>query len=718
MGIFVHVNTLKIPDEWFAELLGIFEHYHFTIEENTPVETEISIDPEMLGRIFENLLAEINPETGETARKSTGSYYTPRAIVEYMTDESLRQILVSKTGIGEARIARVLSWQDAETDLTDAEKDRVTDALDQLKILDPACGSGAFPMGILQKMILVLQKTDPDSRKWLKKLLANIPDPTAREMMRRKLEGEKDLWNYTRKLGVIQSSIYGIDIQPVAAEIAKLRFFLSLVVDEKVSDNEEENRGILPLPNLEFKFVCANALIGLPKGDRGIFESQDEIDRLRELHTVYFSSHEDEKEAVKKEFAQVQKRMSERLLDWNEIRDSEMLHLAMWEPFSGKSCGWFDPEWMFGIKDGFDIVIGNPPYGIKLKAEEMTFYDKKFREYKPRTKNSAIYFKYLADILLKNCGINTFIIPKSFCYSAGWANSVKFIVKNLSRLIDTGKAFENVLLEQIIFVKQKSLETSEYLTGLYEENRIVELDRIPKNIWHDYGVMLAGQSKPELALINKILQTCNHKFGEYILIERGLNWQNKVANNIGKTPIYRGAQLNKYFLDNATDFIDLSNFSKDEYAYQLQPKVLNQLAIAHVKNPYPHFYLQAALDLKNILVFETISCTFGKSDKIDSKFIVGFNNSKIFAWLLYKFIYSNAIRSTRYDYQYVGRIPCPDLNHIKQEPVIEIVDQILKEKQANPKADTTALENRIDELVYELYDLTEEEIAIVEGKQK
>ncbi len=464
MGISVHVNTLKIPDEWFAELLGIFEHYHFTLEENTPVEMEISIDPEMLGRIFENLLAEINPETGETARKSTGSYYTPRAIVEYMTDESLKLCLAGKTGIREEKIARLLSWQDAESGLTDAEKDRVTDALDQLKILDPACGSGAFPMGILQKMILVLQKTDPDSRKWLKKLLANIPDPTAREMMRRKLEGEKDLWNYTRKLGVIRSSIYGIDIQPIAAEISKLRFFLSLVVDEKVSDNEEENRGILPLPNLEFKFVCANALIGLPKGNMGVFESQDEIDRLKELHTVYFSSHEDEKEAVKREFAQVQKRMSEQLLDWNEVKDkdSEMLRLAMWEPFSGKSCGWFDPEWMFGIKDGFDIVIGNPPYIQiqKLGKEEKNILQKQKFSCFASTGDIYALFYEKGNELLKENGFLTLITSNKWLRAGYGKNLRKFFSEktNPVQLVDFGQTmiFESAIVHSNILISQKA----------------------------------------------------------------------------------------------------------------------------------------------------------------------------------------------------------------------------------------------------------------------
>lgn len=163
LGISKYINTLKVPDDWLKELFEVFEIYNFTIDENTPVDVELSIEPEMLGRIFENLLAEINPETGDTARKSTGSYYTPRSIVEYMVNESLKQYLLNKTNLKESEISSLLAYEEEEVDLNESEKDAVLDALDVIKIIDPACGSGAFPMGILQKMLLILQKIDPES---------------------------------------------------------------------------------------------------------------------------------------------------------------------------------------------------------------------------------------------------------------------------------------------------------------------------------------------------------------------------------------------------------------------------------------------------------------------------------------------------------------------------------------------------------------------------
>ena len=228
----------------------------------------------MLGKIFENLLAEINPETGETARKSTGSYYTPRPIVEYMVDESLKQYLTTKTGISEDRLAVLLAYDIDKLDLQPAEVDKVIDALDTIKIIDPACGSGAFPMGILQKMILILQKLDPDSKKWLARQLERIPDKT----LRGRLKAENV--NYIRKLGIIRSAIYGVDIQSIAVEISKLRFFLSLVVDAKIVE---------PLPNLEFKFVAANSLIGLPQQNE-LFDDQEMIEKLKALRDQYFTA--------------------------------------------------------------------------------------------------------------------------------------------------------------------------------------------------------------------------------------------------------------------------------------------------------------------------------------------------------------------------------------------------------------------------------------------
>ncbi|MDO8674741.1 MAG: N-6 DNA methylase [Candidatus Omnitrophota bacterium] len=385
-----YINTLKVPDHWIKELFEILETYNFTIDENTSIDVELSIEPEMLGRIFENLLAEINPETGETARKATGSFYTPRPIVEHMVDESLNQYLLTKTKLDESKIKSLLSYESFEVKLTESEKESVLGALDVVKVIDPACGSGAFPMGILQKILLILQKLDPESEWWLERKLSQIESKLLRQELGRKLKSQNV--NYVHKLGIIQSSIYGVDIQPIAVEISKLRFFLSLIVDEKVSDTKE-NRGVEPLPNLEFKFMCTNSLIGLPKKEKNsdeLFEAEDtqSISELKDLRDEYLRSYGVEKEKIQIKFLKTQRKMAEfywqsilrpQIDLWGnqkEIKKQDVPEftrmLSNWDPFSDKPAGWFDPEWMFGIKDGFDIVIGNPPYGILNKKQNKT----------------------------------------------------------------------------------------------------------------------------------------------------------------------------------------------------------------------------------------------------------------------------------------------------------------------------------------------------------
>jgi adenine-specific DNA-methyltransferase len=183
----VNHNTVDIPDEWIRRFFAVLETYNFTIDENTSFDEELSIDPEMLGRIFENLLAEINPETGESARKSSGSYYTPRVIVDYMVDQSLFLYLKDQTHIDDEKLRSVISYDltdDEQNPLTTNERERIINALDKVKILDPACGSGAFPMGALQKIVFILQQSDSDGQLWFKKQIKNT-SPELRRVVER-----------------------------------------------------------------------------------------------------------------------------------------------------------------------------------------------------------------------------------------------------------------------------------------------------------------------------------------------------------------------------------------------------------------------------------------------------------------------------------------------------------------------------------------------------
>lgn len=388
--------NLVIPDVWFGQFLEILEQYNFTIDENSTVDADVSVDPEMLGRIFENLLAEVNPETGETARKATGSYYTPRTIVDYMVDQSLKQYLVTKTKVNEDKITALLSYEAPEVALGESGKVSIISALDEIKIIDPACGSGAFPMGILHKMLLVLQKADPDLKLWLKNHLGNIEPGIFKDRLLERIRNEN--WEYVRKLLIIQKSIYGVDIQTIAVEISKLRFFLSLIVDEQI-DDLKNNRGVEALPNLEFKFVPANSLIGLPpviNRQVGLGIVNEEVVRLKELRNKYLRSYGTEKKQIEEDFLKTRGKLIEQNIKWGG-KDTLALQLANWNPFSNEASEWFDPGWMFG-EDGFDIVIANPPY-LGEKGHKEIFWEIKqgtLKEYYLGKMDLFYFFFHLA----------------------------------------------------------------------------------------------------------------------------------------------------------------------------------------------------------------------------------------------------------------------------------------------------------------------------------
>jgi adenine-specific DNA-methyltransferase len=372
-------SDIVVPDEWFWELFEILNFYSFTIDENTSFDVELSVDPEMLGRIFENLLAEINPDTGESARKATGSFYTPRIIVDYMVDRTLSLYLQKSTSMSATKIDALISYDktdDLRFPLTESEIKKVVKAISGFTALDPACGSGAFPMGLLQKLVYVLEEIDPDCTIWIDEQCSSLPSEIRRQIRNSlKIKGPE----YVRKLGLIRQCIYGVDIQPIATEISRLRCFLTLIVDERV-DDLQENRGIEPLPNLEFKFVTANSLLSLEKTSESmyagsLFGNENQIEELAEIRNSFFSAASEEKEKIRTEFARVQANMRRGLTQTKSEVSSKYEKLASWKPFSQEATNWFDVKWMFGIEE-FSVVLANPPY-LGEKGHKDIFEDLK-----------------------------------------------------------------------------------------------------------------------------------------------------------------------------------------------------------------------------------------------------------------------------------------------------------------------------------------------------
>ena len=313
----VHCSKLSIPNRLFFSaddrspgLIDLFNRYKFTVEENTPAEREVALDPELLGKVFENLLAAFNPETRENVRKQTASYYTPRAVVDYMVDEALIATLEQRAAPADGDVD---SWQerlrclmdyddafaDAEELFTPAEREAVVRAIAETKALDPAVGSGAFPMGILHKLTLALRRLDGGNELWRElqreiaaKRAANAFDTDDQQERDAELAEISDTFqrysnDFGRKLYLIQNSIYGVDIQPVATQIAKLRFFISLAIEQEPTADAADNYSVKPLPNLETRFVTADTL----RSPGGLHRELTSV-RTRELQQRLYANRE------------------------------------------------------------------------------------------------------------------------------------------------------------------------------------------------------------------------------------------------------------------------------------------------------------------------------------------------------------------------------------------------------------------------------------------
>ena len=480
--------------EWYGDkkkkkvsargIIDILKRYNFTVEENTPFDKEVSLDPELLGKVFENLLASFNPETQTTARKQTGSFYTPREIVQYMVDESL--IAHLKRTVGEElepQYRQLMQYSDDEVELTSEQRKNIMQSLYNCKILDPACGSGAFPMGILQQMVHILNRIDSNNEMWREMMYQraisdtsdayrNSSDEERKELVKdieRSFDESINRPDYARKLYLIENCIYGVDIQPIAIQISKLRFFISLVVDQNTNTDPTDNFGIRPLPNLEAKFVAANTLIGLQKKDASLFDSEaikaKENDLKIAKHKIFGAKTVRTKRKYRQIVNDLRLEIATLLKGNGAVGNDEARELASWDMFDQNSSSpFFDPEWMFGVKDGFDIVIGNPPY-VQLQANDGalgTMYEKLNYETFVRTGDIYSLFYERGYQLLVSKGHLCYITSNKWMRAAYGEKTRKFFAEktNPKVLIDFAgvKIFESATVDTniLLFSKEKN----------------------------------------------------------------------------------------------------------------------------------------------------------------------------------------------------------------------------------------------------------------------
>ncbi|XZO04224.1 MAG: Eco57I restriction-modification methylase domain-containing protein [Microcoleus sp.] len=533
----------------------------------------------------------------------------------------------------DAKLRHLLSYTDEPHQFTNSEVDRLIKALDNCKILDPACGSGAFPMGILQKMVHILAKLDPHNERWRnqqreREILPLLKDlqqaqkisyEQAREaavsqLQERLAQIEADFANnekdYPRKLFLIENCIYGVDIQPIALQIAKLRCFISLIVEQKV-DNNQPNRGILPLPNLETKFVAANSLIRF--NDQMSLRSPAVQEREKELKEVRQKHFTARSKATKDKYRQRDQELRGAIGDLLKGTGLEVAladSLARWNPYNqNTSADFFDPEWMFGIGDGFDIVIGNPPY-IRIQELDKKLSTNFKNSYNTAFKNYDIYVLFIeraVEDLIKSSGNVCFINPTKFIKSDYGTKLKELIYKKslLELFIDLTdvEVFDSAITYTGIFLFSKGkknifnyvkLEANQasYLKKLSElKLDQVSYDKISEKTW------LLGSNELQKVFGKIKCFSILSKFSElfvglqtsadpvYILEIQGDKLYSKHTNKLYKfnydivKPLLKGAEIKRY----STPELKY----KIIFPYQTNNSSVSLLSEKELKSKYP-----------------------------------------------------------------------------------------------------------------------------------
>lgn len=730
--------------EWYGDknkkkvsargIIDILKRYNFTVEENTPFDKEVSLDPELLGKVFENLLASFNPETQTTARKQTGSFYTPREIVQYMVDESLVAHLKRTVGGElESKFRQLIQYTDEQVKFTDEQRMQIMQSLYDCKILDPACGSGAFPMGILQQMVHILGRIDPDNVQWKEMMMNQAIDETTEAFksatkeerqeqiadIERSFDEGLNRPDYARKLYLIENCIYGVDIQPIAIQISKLRFFISLVVDQNTNNNPVDNFGIRPLPNLEAKFVAANTLIDL-ESELSLADNAETIVNLKKQlrtanHKIFSAKTVRTKRKYRQQVVELRQAIATNLHEMGFIDNSETEQLASWDMFNqNASSPFFDPEWMFGVKGGFDIVIGNPPYGAKLTDNDKLIYRNLYPETQFKIDTYSLFVLRSMNLLFSN-GICIYILPNTLLDNY-FEEQVRFKLLNdytLNEINDLNdKVFEGAVVHAMIMSFINKREDSYTVKVNSTENLHDEPSFIPSIYFiKQPQCMISIRTYDSQALIDKISYNCKP-------LEKVLDIRQAIKSGNDKMyisdypkdsnykPILRGKDIGKYSTKFAGLYLSYGKHlacPRHSWIFE-QPKILIREAGATITATYDedNYYIMSSL--YNALLID---------NSFDIKYLLGLINSSLFQYLMNKQTFEKtkgAFTKAKIYHYYNLPIKISD----KQKKISNIVSKILLQKKKDPTSITTNIELEINLLVYKIYGLTYDEVKIID----
>jgi hypothetical protein len=732
------VSKVVIPDDWFRRLFETLATYNFTLDENLSFDVELSIDPEMLGRIFENLLAEINPESGESARKTTGSFYTPRQIVSHMTDIALKRYLLNRTGIDEEKIGALItidSLDDAEFPLSESEKISISEALLSLRSLDPACGSGAFPIGLLQKLVYMLEQVD--SKMDLGKL----------KFDKNYFAGKSHLAKnhaYLRKLVLIRDVIHGVDIQPIAVEISKLRCFLTLIVEQEVLDNVK-NRGIEPLPNLDFQFVCANSLIKLDEPKKiNIWETNEVEDEMTLIRNEFYSTtSKNKREALKGKYLRL---VNRDISLFGETKRATQLR--SFQPFVVNSqADFFDAQQMFGISE-FDIVIGNPPY-VKTEHFSDLVREQLLSEYselrngksKPWVDDLYVHFIFRAFDLCTDEGIVCFITNDSFIGLASKSRvRNKIISENLTELIGCPRETFGATIYTAIFLACRSnIEDRKYYGSkfTYPDFALTERSEVDKAFISKLPNKRLVLS--ENHLVAKLLQ--GQQLGDYLrIIDTGIhsgNVREKIFSlekkGRFKERLIQGRQIKRWAVN-----WDSPN-AKFKYCDPFyEPEDVAGVGRGGKRSSLKEYWgfagdMENHLLPKRILLRQTGDSLYAAFHSADEDGQL-YTDNTLFTVLLKdvgSLEYFLALLNSKvlnYVYQFLSSEEGKTLAQVKtglveqlpavfdvafERQVTDLVKSLIALRRGSPDSDVSEIEDKLDELICEFFQLSDTETKII-----
>ena len=698
-------TTFPLPAKYMQDMLDFFSAYNFTIDENDPNDAEVGVDPEMLGRVFENLLED---------NKDKGAFYTPKEIVQYMCRESL--IAYLQTDIEDDVIKQ--SFRDFVTShevstLKPADVYKVDKKLREVKICDPAIGSGAFPMGLLKELF----------------------------DCRMAIEGEEEGKTPAEiKKDIIQNSIYGVDIEKGAVDIARLRFWLSLIIDEQTPH---------ALPNMDFKIMQGNSLLEQYKGVRldNIYSNSGQMElafdeetaaRMLFLEHIYKYFKEDDHDKKKALLVlidnAVKSLVKAKTLGNEEIAESiDSLDLRnntdffLWHT-------WFNDVFENG---GFDIVIGNPPYFVyegKNKGEIATL--KKIKDFKiamgGKLNAYKLFLAHALNCLVKKSGINCFIFQNSFMADLQAANLREYTLSNCQILsIDSfperdskkKRVFESVKMSVCILLMKNIKGKKPFLVNIWDDRDKTsgtntsfsksEIDAIDKE-----GHTIPRISEELKPIIIKMLKhkKINIKCNEG---ELNVTSHRRYFSTDNSLPvIMKGAGIQRYY--------HTFNMSQGSIEYLQEDTYLRDLGTSEkAQHHYSRRIVMQGMTGANdkIRLVMTIvpegmylghSCKYIMPiDELPLECILAIMNSKI-ANAFFRCFSTN---SNVNGYE-VENIPIPKIPKDIQSELTEKVSYILSAKQKDNYSKTLDVEQEIDQLVYKLYNLTPEEIAIVEGNNE